>query len=77
MSADTPDLCVVGTLAFDDVTTPSGTREGILGGSATYFGVAASHFARVGIVGVVGEDFPDEFREVLTSHDLDLAGLEV
>ena len=76
-SSDTPDLCVVGTLAFDDVTTPSGTRTGILGGSATYFGVAASHFARVGVVGVVGEDFPSDFREVLTRHDLDLAGLEV
>jgi sugar/nucleoside kinase (ribokinase family) len=76
-SADAPDLCVVGTLAFDDVTTPSGTRAGILGGSATYFGVAASHFAKVGVVGVVGEDFPDAFREVLQRHNLDLKGLEV
>lgn len=76
-SGDTPDLCVVGTLAFDDVTTPSGTRSGILGGSATYFGVAASHFANVGLVGVVGEDFPDAFRKVLSDHDLDLSGLEV
>ena len=74
---ETPALCVVGTLAFDDVETPAGAREGILGGSATYFGVASSYFAKVGIVGVVGEDFPDEFRSVLSRHDLDLAGLEV
>ncbi len=73
----TPPLCVVGTLAFDDVETPSGKRDGILGGSATYFSVAASHMARVGVVGVVGEDFPAEFRAVLESHDVDLAGLEV
>lgn len=76
-SIETPALCVVGTLAFDDVATPAGSRVGILGGSATYFGVAASHFTKVGIVGVVGEDFPDEFRAVLEAHDLDLAGLEV
>ena len=73
----TPSLCVVGTLAFDDVETPAGRREGVLGGSATYFGVAASYFTSVGLVGVVGEDFPDEFREVLTSHGLDTAGVEV
>lgn len=74
---ETPDLCVVGTLAFDDIETPSGTRDGILGGSATYFSVAASHFAKVGLVGVVGEDFPADFRAVLEGHDVDLAGLEI
>ena len=74
---DTPPLCVVGTVAFDDVETPSGARQGILGGSATYFSVAASHLARVGLVGVVGEDFPDAFRDVIASHDVDLSGLEV
>jgi sugar/nucleoside kinase (ribokinase family) len=74
---EVPSLCVVGTVAFDDVQTPSGTRSGILGGSATYFGVASSYFTNVGIVGVVGEDFPDDFRRVLTRHDLDLSGLEV
>jgi sugar/nucleoside kinase (ribokinase family) len=77
MPDETPDVCVVGTLAFDDVETPSGRRTRILGGSATYFSVAASHFARVGLVGVVGEDFPDEYREVLRTHDVDLAGLAV
>ena len=75
--SDTLPLCVVGTLAFDDVETPSGKRDGVLGGSAVYFGVAASYFTKVGIVGVVGNDFPDEFRTVLEGHDLDLQGVEV
>ena len=77
LDTETPDLCVVGTLAFDDIETPSGVREGILGGSATYFSVAASHFANVGVVGVVGNDFPHEFRGVLDSHGIGTAGLEV
>jgi sugar/nucleoside kinase (ribokinase family) len=72
-----PPLCVVGTLAFDDVETPSGRRERVLGGSATYFSVAASYFARVGLVGVVGADFPPGFRRVLEARGVDLSGLEV
>lgn len=72
-----PSLCVVGTLAFDDVATPAGQRQGILGGSATYFSVAASYFTRVGLVGVVGQDFPADFRSVLESHGVDLSGLQV
>ena len=72
-----PDLVVVGTLALDDIETPSGTRRGVLGGSAVYFGVAASRFARVGLVGVVGADFPSEHRALLTGRGIDLAGLEV
>ncbi|MDA1193836.1 MAG: PfkB family carbohydrate kinase [Planctomycetota bacterium] len=75
-ASSTPDLVVVGTVAFDDVQTPTGLRADILGGSATYFSVAASHFARVGLVGVVGQDFPDSFRSVLVRHGVDLAGLE-
>jgi sugar/nucleoside kinase (ribokinase family) len=66
----------VGTLAFDDVETPAGTRRGLLGGSATYFGVAASCFARVGVVGVVGADFPAEHVALLERRGIDLAGLE-
>jgi sugar/nucleoside kinase (ribokinase family) len=73
----TPDLVVVGTLAFDDVETPSGRRTGLLGGSATYFGVAASTLCRVGLVGVVGADFPAEHRALLERRGIDLAGLEV
>jgi sugar/nucleoside kinase (ribokinase family) len=77
IATDTPALCVVGTVAFDDVETPSGKREGILGGSATYFSVGASHLASVGLVGVVGSDFPARYRAVLERHGVDLAGLQV
>ena len=73
----TPDLVVVGTLAFDDVETPAGRREGVLGGSATYFSVAAASFCRVGLVGVVGADFPHAHLALLERHGVDLAGLEV
>jgi sugar/nucleoside kinase (ribokinase family) len=69
-------LAVVGTLALDDVATPAGAAQGVLGGSATYFSVAASLFARVGLVGVVGRDFPERFRDLLARRDIDLAGLE-
>lgn len=75
--AKVPTLCVVGTMAFDDVETPFGKREAILGGSATYFGVAASYFTDVGASSVVGADFPDAFRSVLAEHGIDLAGVEV
>ncbi len=77
MSRESPALCVVGTVAFDDVETPSGARTNILGGSATYFSVAASNFVRVGLVGVVGQDFPAKFRTTLERRDVDTSGLEV
>ncbi len=70
------DLLVVGTVALDDVATPAGEAKAVLGGSATYFSVAASLFTRVGLVGVVGEDFPRPFREMLAGRDIDLSGLE-
>jgi sugar/nucleoside kinase (ribokinase family) len=65
----------VGTVALDDVATPAGDASGVLGGSATYFAVAASLFTRVGLVGVVGGDFPAAFRQLLASRDIDLSGL--
>ena len=80
MTEPTPracDLLVVGTVALDDVATPAGEAKAVLGGSATYFSVAASLFTRVGLVGVVGEDFPAPFHRLLSGRDIDLAGLEV
>ena len=55
-------LCVVGSIAFDAVESPFGAREGMLGGSAVHFSLAASFFTDVRVVGPVGEDFgPDEY----------------
>jgi len=69
-------LLVTGSIGIDTVTTPHGTAKNVLGGSAVYFAFAASLYAPVRLVGVVGEDFPSTFREVLTGRNIDLAGLE-
>ncbi len=70
-------LLVTGSIGIDTVQTPHGRVEDVLGGSAVYFSFAASHYVPVRLVGVVGEDFPKEFRDVLASREIDLAGLEV
>lgn len=70
------NLVVVGSVGLDDVETPSGKVEGALGGSAIYFSLAASLLAKVGFVGVVGADFPDEGLSLLREKGVDLRGLE-
>ncbi len=70
-------VLIVGSVALDSVQTPSGKAERALGGAATYSSVAASFFAPVRIVGVVGEDFPQEHIAFLTSHGIDTQGLQV
>ena len=73
-----PDpVLVVGSIGIDTVETPHGRADDVLGGSAVYFAAAASLFAPVRLVSVVGEDFPDEDRKRLEERDIDLAGLEV
>lgn len=68
-------LLVVGSVAFDAVKTPYGAREEILGGSATYFSIAASLFTDVSLVAVVGEDF-GHYEDVFKSRQIDITGLE-
>jgi sugar/nucleoside kinase (ribokinase family) len=70
-------LLVVGSVAFDTVKTPYGTAEEVLGGSATYFSVAASYFTPVRLVAVVGKDFGDEPIRLFKSRGIDITGLEV
>jgi hypothetical protein len=70
-------LLVVGTLAYDSVETPAGKAEDVLGGAATYFSIAASFFSPPRLVGVVGEDFRPEDRQLLKTHEIDLRGLTV
>jgi sugar/nucleoside kinase (ribokinase family) len=69
-------ILVVGSVAFDDITSPSGSVKNILGGAATYFSLAASYFTQVRIVAVVGEDFGPEQEEVFRRHKIDTRGLE-
>jgi cytidine kinase len=70
-------LLVTGSIGIDDVKTPFGEVQGVYGGSAVYFAFAAALYTPVRFVGVVGEDFPPEFRSYLQSRPIDLAGLEV
>lgn len=69
-------ILVVGSLGYDTITTPLGRREKILGGSANYFSLAASLFAPVRTVGVVGEDYKPEDLALLESRSVDTAGLQ-
>jgi len=69
-------ILVVGSVAFDTVRTPFGQAEEVLGGSATYFSAAASFFADVRLVAVVGEDFPEHHLAFLRSRKVDLRGLQ-
>jgi sugar/nucleoside kinase (ribokinase family) len=70
-------VLVVGSVALDSIETPTGRIDNALGGAATYGSVAASLFAPVHLVGVVGEDFPSEHIELFGSREIDLAGLQV
>jgi sugar/nucleoside kinase (ribokinase family) len=69
-------ILVVGTVAFDNIQTPFGKAERCLGGSATYFSVAASFFTEVDLIGVVGEDFTDEDLSVFHGRKINLDGLK-
>ena len=68
-------VLVVGSVAFDDIETPSGQAKGVLGGAACYFSLAASYFAPVRAVGVVGSDFPDAHLDFLRAHGVDTRGI--
>ena len=70
-------LLVVGSIAFDSVETPTEKRDNVLGGSAVFFSYAASYFAPVRLVGVVGEDWPAEHTELLRAQGIDTSGLQV
>jgi len=69
-------LLVVGSVAFDAIQTPFGKVERTLGGAASYFALAASHFVPVRMVAIVGEDFSDKDRAVFKGRKIDLSGLE-
>jgi cytidine kinase len=68
-------LVVVGSVAIDNVETPTERRDNLLGGSATHFSYAASFFTTVRLVGVVGADWPEEHTKLLTDRKIDVSGL--
>ncbi len=69
-------LLVVGSVAFDSVRGPRGSVDRMLGGTATYFSIAASYFTQVRVVGVVGDDFGEEHHNVLLERGVCTQGLE-
>jgi len=69
-------LLVVGSVAFDAIETPFGKVDRTLGGAATYFALAASHFTPVRLVGIVGEDFQAKDEAIFRGRKIDLEGLE-
>jgi sugar/nucleoside kinase (ribokinase family) len=71
-------LLIVGSVAFDAIETPFGKTDKILGGAAPYIGLSASFFnLQSAIVSVVGDDFPQEYLDLLTTRNIDISGLEV
>ena len=69
-------ILAVGSIAFDSIATPSGRADDVLGGSATYFSLAASYFTDVRVVAVVGDDFTAEHESVLVRRGVDTRGIE-
>jgi sugar/nucleoside kinase (ribokinase family) len=69
-------ILAVGSIAFDSIATPSGRADNVLGGSATYFSLAASYFTDVRVVAVVGDDFTAEHEGVLKKRGVDTRGIE-
>ena len=71
-------LVAVGTVAFDAIETPFGKTDKILGGAATYIGLAASHLnVDVALVAIIGDDFPKSFLDTFESRNINIDGVEI
>jgi sugar/nucleoside kinase (ribokinase family) len=71
-----PRIVTVGSVALDNIRTPFGEVRDALGGAATFASFAASFFSDVGLVAVIGEDFPEEHLELLRNRNICLKGLK-
>src|SRR3954465_11599419 len=70
-------VLIVGSTALDSIKTPKAENPKLLGGSASHAAVAASFFAPVKLVGIVGEDFPKKYIQLYRKHKIDLEGLQI
>ena len=71
-------LVIVGTVAFDAIETPFGKTDKILGGAATFIGLAASHFnIDSSVVSIIGGDFPQKYLDLLSNRNIDISGVEI
>ena len=75
--SDSKEILAVGSIAFDTIDTPNGNRKNILGGSSTYFSIAASLYSKVSLIGVVGNDFKDKDWEVFNSYNINMESVTV
>ena len=74
---DSKQILAVGSIAYDSIKTPKGNRERILGGSCTYFSIAASYYTQTSIIGVVGEDFDENSWNLLKEFNINTDCVEV
>ncbi len=72
------NLLIVGTVAFDDIETPFGKSDRILGGAATFIGLSASYFnTDSGIISVIGGDFPKTYLDIFKERNIDISGIDI
>lgn len=74
---DSKKILAVGSIAYDSIQTPKGNRERILGGSCTYFSVAASSYTTVDIIGIVGKDFDTESWNIFKKYNINTKNVEI
>ena len=67
---DSKKILAVGSIAFDSIKTPNGNRDSILGGSCTYFSIAASYYTKTSIIGIVGDDFTQNEYDILSKYNI-------
>ena len=74
---DSKKILAVGSIAFDSIKTPNGDRDTILGGSCTYFSIAASHFTKLSIIGIVGDDFTKKEWDIFNKYNINYDSVEI
>lgn len=71
-------LLIVGSVAFDAIESPFGKTDKILGGAGTYIGLSSSFFkVQSAVVSIVGEDFPQEYLDLMTDRNIDISAIEI
>ena len=70
-------IVAVGSIAFDTIETPNGVKNSLLGGSATYFGIASSYYTKTHLIGVVGTDFSNNEWQIFKEHNINIDSIEV
>ena len=71
------EILAIGSIAYDSIKTPKGNRDRILGGSCTYFSIAASYYTKTSIIGVVGNDFDKESWDLFKTNNINTECVEI